>query len=210
MSAAARPSLLRLPHCRRSIWWRSYADDPVETLSQTHGMARRSAADAWFSGGLPAKNARALAAIQSGEASPRSNAPFSGRNTVGVGDHRRTASLRRRPAAGTAPKGIGDAPVDDDATPIPRTLAERYADPDVSVIDEMPVGRRRHETAGRSAAANRERASSLPVASVLGMPAYRGIETRTADPVALHADLTTTSRVDGRLAAWTHERWGAR
>jgi hypothetical protein len=26
----------------------------------------------------------------------------------------------------------------------------------------------------------------------------------------LHADLTTTSRVDGRLAAWTHERWGAR
>ena len=58
-------------------------------------------------------------------------------------DHRRAASLRRRAARDASSKGLKPDVLVMTATPIPRTLALTvYGDLDVSVIRDMPPGRR--------------------------------------------------------------------
>jgi len=81
----------------------------------------------------------------------------------------RAAPLRRRPAAQAAPQGGRSlaAPADDERDPIPRTLSMTYyADLDVSVIDELPPGRRPVATRMYTAARRERGARAHPTTPV--------------------------------------------
>jgi ATP-dependent DNA helicase RecG len=186
---------------------------PTEILAEQHYRKLAAWLDglplrlAWLSGSLPAKAKRqAKAAMESGEVqfAIGTHALFQDEVTLprlglAIVDEQHRFGVAQRLAL--RQKGIGDAhQLMMSATPIPRTLAMTfYADLDVSVIDEMPPGRKAVSTRLVSQRRRSEVVDRARRLCAAGGQVYwvcplieesEKLELQTA--VALHAELTAT------------------
>jgi ATP-dependent DNA helicase RecG len=137
--------------------WQAAVMAPTEILAEQHHrkfsawLAPLGARIAWLHGGLPAaERKRARKAIASGEASIaigtqalfQEGVDFS-RLALAVVDEQHRFGVRQRLELRRKSEAMAAHQLMMSATPIPRTLAmSYYADLDVSVIDELPPGRK--------------------------------------------------------------------
>jgi len=199
--------------------WQAAVMAPTEILAEQHyrkfseWLAPLGVRIAWLHGALGAAEKRAaLAALAAGEAA------------IGIGTHalieegavfarlglavvdeqhrfgvRQRLALRQKGEGGDAAEPLVSHQLMMSATPIPRTLAMTYfADLDVSVVDEMPPGRRPVATRLVAASRRGEVLARIREACAAGEQAY------WVCPVIEHSregDLQTALDTHARLAA---------